>query len=286
MIGVRLDDALQHGADDGGLRLRRSILPPVIPRHGVHHRVRIQRQHVGIIGMGGRHLRHGVGVSAVKRRPGRRGILGEPVGQRLDQRALAGAGAESNAAGGLHGPERRPPVLGRHRRIEIRRQRQRDSPVRHRQAGIESRSLAEGASRLLVVERIQQPKTLVEEGLRAGVLGGDGHVDRAEAGERRAPGARLTAPAATPPVASAKATRPAAAATRQCRPFVWCWCHPLLLSSAFVTLRTGDCERVAGLLCRGLDGRKPLTEDAVAREGVTSDQRVERGSTRRYISTC
>jgi hypothetical protein len=68
VIRMRGDHALERRADDGRLRFRRAVLLPVVPRHRVHHGVRVQRLYVGIVRMIGSHLRHCVRISPIERR--------------------------------------------------------------------------------------------------------------------------------------------------------------------------------------------------------------------------
>jgi hypothetical protein len=58
-------------------------------------------------------------------------------------------------------------AYARHRSVEIGAERERLTPIRHRQGRIEPRGLTERADRLSVIERVQQPHALIEEALGA-----------------------------------------------------------------------------------------------------------------------
>jgi hypothetical protein len=48
-----------------------------------------------------------------------------------------------------------------------------NAPIRHGELGIEVRGALEGARGFIVIESVDEPQALIEEGLRLRVLGGD-----------------------------------------------------------------------------------------------------------------
>ena len=93
-----------------------------------------------------------------------------------------------------------PPVLLRHRRIEVGTERQRLTPMRHRKTGIQPRGFAKRANRLGMIEPIQQPQPLIEEALRLRHRCRDRHVQRPQPGElRRESAASCAAPTSFQP---------------------------------------------------------------------------------------
>src|SRR6202030_1454445 len=58
-------------------------------------------------------------------------------------------------------------------------------PIRHGQFGVELRGALEGAGGFVVIEGVDEPQALVEEGLRLRVLGGDRMMPIAVAGHER-----------------------------------------------------------------------------------------------------
>ncbi len=165
VIGIPRDRPLERIEDACRLRLRGAILLPVVPRHRVHRRVGIQRLDVGVVRILPCHRLHGGGIRAIQRRPIAHACRRVARRQRLDQRPLAGSDLRRRGTRGLDRCVRRAAVVGGHRRIEIRTERQRLAPIRHRQRRIEPCCLTERADRFSVIERIQQPHALIEEPL-------------------------------------------------------------------------------------------------------------------------
>ena len=81
----------------------------------------------------------------------------------------------------MHLTVRRSVRVGVHGHIDIGTERERDPPVRHRQAGIELRRALERPDRRFVIEGEDQLHSLVEIRLRLSVSGRHAVVQRSEA---------------------------------------------------------------------------------------------------------
>ena len=167
MIGAARDDRFQPCEHLAGRSLRRSVLLPVIPRHGVHHRICVERPDIRIVCEARGHGFHGRCVQVIERLSIAGAVSGIARGQGFDERALARVRVRSLFRGLLNGRVRQTAVVLRHWRVEIRAECQRLPPIRHRESGIESGGFAKGADRLGVVEGVQQAHPLIEEALRA-----------------------------------------------------------------------------------------------------------------------
>ncbi len=180
MIRMGGHHPLERCANRGRGRLEGTVRLPVVPGHRVHGRVGVQRLHVGIVGERRRDRRHCVRVCAIER--GSRGcrIGSEARGQRLDEGAVAAAGRRRQRSRPLNGLEGLASAGLGHRRVQIRRQRHGLSPVGHRQGRIEPGRLLKCASRLGVIERVEEAHPLIEERLRSGNARRHRDVKRAE----------------------------------------------------------------------------------------------------------
>ena len=99
-------------------------------------------------------------------------------------RSLAGA-AGGQRLRPLRFVVRRLLAVGVDVEVDVRSERQRDAPVRHRRRGIELGGPAERADRLVVIERVDERQALIEELLRLGAFRGDRMVQPAEARRQR-----------------------------------------------------------------------------------------------------
>jgi|RhiMethySRZTD1v2_1073278.scaffolds.fasta_scaffold00226_50 hypothetical protein len=183
MIGKPRNRPLERLEDARRLRLRCTVLLPVVPRHRVHRGVGVQRLDIRIVGKLRCHLLHRCGVGAIQCRAIASTFRRIAHRQGLDERTLTGAGTRSGGPGRLDRDIRRPAVVTRHRRVEIGTKRERLAPIRHRQRRIQARGFAKRADRLGVIERIQQPNALIEEPLGSRCAGRDGHVQRPQAAQ-------------------------------------------------------------------------------------------------------
>ncbi len=129
------------------------------------------------------HLGHGVGVGLVlflARLDVE--ILDVADAQRVDERALLRRRLVLQADRLLRGGVREGRLLGRHRAVQVRAPRPAFAPVADGAVGIALPRFAERAHRVEAGERVHHLEALVEKRLRFLVRGGDGAVERAEAG--------------------------------------------------------------------------------------------------------
>ena len=91
--------------------------------------------------------------------------------ERIDIRLLAPRRLLLQVARLLNELERRRLILRVHRRVDVRSQHERVTPVRHRAVGIEARGFGERAGCLGVIESVRQVHALIDEELRTRRLG-------------------------------------------------------------------------------------------------------------------
>ena len=143
MLRRTRNDALQRGDHLFGLRLRRAIRRPVVPRHRIHPGLGIHRRGVIIRRMIGHVLPHCLGIGHVQRltRRGRVAIVARR--QRGNQRLLIGAGRVLQRDRLVDGRKCRHAIGVRHHRlalagdIDVRPSRQRLAPETHGAVRIE-----------------------------------------------------------------------------------------------------------------------------------------------------
>ena len=182
MIGVLGEHPLQCGHDLGALRVRLSPARlPVIPWTEIHERLGVEHRDLVVLGELRRGPGHGGGVGGIE--PGAVGlrVLGVARGQGCDQRPFLRACLGGQRARLLCRGERRSHRLFHHRHIDIGAEHQRLAPEAHGAIGVELLCLAECALRLLVIEGMGQPQTLIEIALGGRARRGDLVGERAEA---------------------------------------------------------------------------------------------------------
>ena len=153
---------------------------PVVPRAEVHHRFGVEHRDLVVVGELRRDLRHRRRIGRIERRPVGLRVLGVAGRDRRNQRLLARARLGGEPARLLGGREGRRHRVFLHRQVDVGPEHQRFAPEAHRAVGIELLRLAEGALRLVVIERVGEPESLVEIGLRLLVRGRDLVRHRAE----------------------------------------------------------------------------------------------------------
>ncbi len=153
---------------------------PVVPGHGVHHRLGEQRGGVVVVREAQRDAAHRGGVGLVERRAVGGGVGAVALAERLDHGLLALARLGRELERSIH----RLPDLGLGRRIvrgvDVGSERVGDAPVAHRALRIELGGMAERRRRLAVVEAERERHALIEEALRFLRRGGDGVVVEVE----------------------------------------------------------------------------------------------------------
>ena len=187
MIGVLGEHPLQCGHDLGALRVRLSPARlPVIPWTEIHERLGVEHRDLVVVGELRRGLGHGGGVGGIELGAVGLRILGVARGQGCDQRLFLRTrlGRRQRArllCRGECGSHR----LLDHRHVDVGTEHQRLAPEAHGATGIELLHLAERALRLLVIEGMGQPQTLIEIALRGRARRGDLVGERAEAVPQR-----------------------------------------------------------------------------------------------------
>ncbi len=183
---IRREDTLEGDHDLLGARLGRTLRCPQAPRAEIHERVGQERGRVEVVRELPRDIAHGIRVGAVERRPAGAGGRGVPGRQRGDQCPLAlGRGRRGQRARLIDRGERPKLALRVGRAVVVRAVRQRHAPRAHRARRIEAGGLAESGLGLVVVEAVDEPQTLVEEGLRPRRRGGDGAMVATQVVEER-----------------------------------------------------------------------------------------------------
>ena len=180
VVGVTLEHA-REGVDELlRSRLGLAVGRPVVPGHGVHHRLGEQRGGVIVVREAQRDAAHRGGVGLVERRAIGRGVGAVALGERLDHGLLALARLGRELERLVH----RLPDLGLGRRVvggvDVGSERVGDAPVAHRALRIELGGVAERRRRLAVVEAERERQSLVEEALRLLRRGGDRMVVEVE----------------------------------------------------------------------------------------------------------
>ena len=170
VIRMLRDDALERRDNFGRAGNGLAVERPELPRMQIHHRFGEQRAGVGVVRIFARDLAHrvrvgkllGVGHLAVGRVAHRERVDIFALGLarvRFERLRLRDCRVRHFAAIG---------VLGL---VDIRPERKRDSPVRHRHIGIVLRGLSERVGRLVEIERVNESQSLIEELLRKRRIG-------------------------------------------------------------------------------------------------------------------
>ena len=186
MIGVLGEHPLQCRHDLGALRVRLSPARlPVIPWTEIHERLGVEHRDLVVLRELRRGLGHGRGVGGIELGAVGLRVLGVARGQGCDQRLFVRARLGGQRARLLCRGERGRHRLLDHRHVDIGPEHQRLAPEAHGAIGIELLRLAECALRLLVIEGMGQPQTLIEIALRGRARRGDLVGERAEAVPQR-----------------------------------------------------------------------------------------------------
>ncbi len=216
MLRDHLLERLDHVRRAG---TRRAVLLPVVPRHGVHHRRGVQRADVAVLRKLLRHVLHRIGVRLVERRAIGLRVGGVAERERFDQRLFLRGRAAAELDRFLNRRERLRVTVGGQRRVDVRPERERFAPRRHRERRIEPPRFLERAHGFGMVERIDHADALIEELLRARRLRGHLERPRPESAEQRRDRlARrdISFPTTLPTLPRARSARVRAAA-RPCR---------------------------------------------------------------------
>ena len=190
---IALEHRLQHRDDFFRAFRRLAVARPQLPRPQIHQALCVERRGVEIVGIAFHDVAHGVLVLNRERSQICLWIVGVPLHQRLDVRALARPSTRLRAGGrvcqerlcALRCVVGRLLARGIDVEVDVRTERERNPPMRHRRGGVELRRAAERADRLVVVEAVDERQTLVEELLRLAALRRDGMIQFAEAGHQR-----------------------------------------------------------------------------------------------------
>jgi hypothetical protein len=143
-------------------RPRVALGVPVVPGRGVHQRLSKEGGGVEVVRKSSRDLTHRFGVFGVERRTLGGWVGGVTMGQRLDVGALLLTGAASPGAGLFNRAVCLRGGRGGDRRVDVRAEGERDSPVAHGTVGVERCRLAERTDRLGMIEGVGQDESLVE----------------------------------------------------------------------------------------------------------------------------
>ena len=167
MIGIPGKHALQSRHDRRALRVRLSSARlPVVPWTEIHDRFRVQHRDVVVLRELRRDVGHDGGIGCIQLCPVRLRVLNISRRQGRNQRLLAWACLGGEGPRLLHCGEGRRHRFFRHRQVDVGPEHQRLAPEAHRAVGIELLRLTECALRLLMIEGIGQPQSLVEIDLR------------------------------------------------------------------------------------------------------------------------
>jgi hypothetical protein len=185
VVRVAAQNGFEHGDDLFGPLLGLADGGPELPGPQVHRAFGVERGRVQVVRILAGQLAHrflvrhgqllavGLWVRAVALR------------QSPDVVALRLGGLLGQLQGLAQRLVSRLPLLVVRVKVVVRSLRQRDAPVRHRQAGIEVGSAGEGPPGLVVVEGVKQDQPLVEELLRLGAARRHGMVMASKAGHQR-----------------------------------------------------------------------------------------------------
>ena len=181
MIGIPGKHALQSRHDRRALRVRLSSARlPVVPWTEIHDRFRVQHRDVVVLRELRRDVGHDGGIGCIQLCPVRLRVLNISRRQGRNQRLLAWACLGGEGPRLLHCGEGRRHRFFRHRQVDVGSEHQRLAPEAHRAVGIELLRLTECALRLLMIEGIGQPQSLVEIDLRRRARSRDFVRERAE----------------------------------------------------------------------------------------------------------
>ena len=141
-------------------RPHRAVGMPVVPWAEIHERIDVQRPRLDVAWMLGHDSAHGAHVRRVLTRPTRRIRRRVPRDERIDQVDFRGIGGTQLSAfrhdqGALGGD-------ARHRRVDVRTIGERDAERTHRTGGVEPLRFAKRADRFGMIERPEQPESLIE----------------------------------------------------------------------------------------------------------------------------
>ncbi len=112
-------------------------------------------------------------------------IRRKPLGHRLDVGLLAGRSSRGQVHGFLHGIVRMLVTVGIGGIVVVRSHGLGDTPVGHRQLGIEFRGVLERARRLVMVEGINKAQSLIKELLRLRIVSGNRVMEIAQPRHQR-----------------------------------------------------------------------------------------------------
>ncbi len=175
MLRIGRQHPFQCRDDVRGAALRRAAgVRPVIPGRQIHHRLGRQDSDLRILGKPPCDLGHRVGVGRVERLAVGGRTLRVAVGEGVDQSTLPVRGVGGVGLRLPQGLQGRRVGIRLHRPVDVGAEHQRLAPETHGAGGIETLRLAEGASRLPMVEGVGQAEPLVEKGLGLRAGGGDG----------------------------------------------------------------------------------------------------------------
>ena len=194
-----LGRAAEHGfkrTDDlVGAVGRLSLLVEEPPRVENHRGIGPEGGGVGVVRVAACKLGHRVAVGDPEPGLVGREVGGESFSERFEVGALVRGAFGGEPKSLLHGLVRGLHALGRDGGlVVVWPERERESPVRHRHARVELGGTAKRARGLVVVEPVDEYHALVEEPLRLGDGGSDGHVELAQSFEQTDVGGRRGRP--------------------------------------------------------------------------------------------
>ena len=187
VIGSTAQDAFEC-RDDLGREIGRSAVDcPERPRPQVHHALGIQRLNVRVFRQSPGKTGHRVLISTIELAEIGRRCTRITDHERVDQRALARCSGFFRER--LRPGDRFGRALLRLRIdvgiVDVRAERERNAPERHRCRRIELRRAAEHPDGAAVIESVDERQTLIEELLRVRIGGGDFEVVRTETRPQR-----------------------------------------------------------------------------------------------------
>ena len=185
MIGLAANHGLERG--DNFLRafFRRAVGAPESPGMEVHSGFGEERGGIEIVGEALHHVAHGIAILFQGSAQIRFGIGGKALGQRVDVGLVALGSVGGERLRFRDGFVRLDKTVFAGRIVVIRADGFGDAPICHGEFGIEVGGALEGARGLVVIEGVNLPQALIEEGLRLRVLGGDRVMPVAVAGHER-----------------------------------------------------------------------------------------------------